>query len=175
MKVGGTGCAIIFHSSAWRKSTAMRRGALLNEVRQRGAHAPNCSVIECDGYSEWWLSSTRSIQHVYVRGESGPLFVEMSLMRKNAEREIVQDVMEKRCYFALIVEQSSHQRRKQTRIRPTCSQTKSSSLSALNVSVAWKCCSSRVSPVRSQRIPDTSFQEIMKFNVDAQLFCAHIR
>ena len=35
-------------------------GALLNEVRQRGAQEPNYSVIECDGNSERWLSSTRS-------------------------------------------------------------------------------------------------------------------
>ena len=65
------------YDASWR--------ALLNEVRQREAHAPNCSVIECDGYSERWLSSTRSIQHVYVRdawsGTRGWLFIEMSLMK----------------------------------------------------------------------------------------------
>ena len=32
-------------------------------------HALNCSVIECDGYSERWLSSARSIQQVYVKDE----------------------------------------------------------------------------------------------------------
>jgi hypothetical protein len=43
--------------------------ALLNEVRQPRAHAPNCSVIDCDGYIERKLSSTGSTQHVYVREE----------------------------------------------------------------------------------------------------------
>merc|ERR1712136_735327 len=43
--------------------------AVLNEVRQPGAHAPNCSVTECDGYIERKLSSTGTTQHVYVREE----------------------------------------------------------------------------------------------------------
>ena len=43
--------------------------ALLNEVRQPGAHAPNCLVIDCGGYIERKLSSTGSTQHVYVREE----------------------------------------------------------------------------------------------------------
>ena len=33
--------------------------ALLNEVQQQGAHAPNCYVIGCNGYSERSFSSTR--------------------------------------------------------------------------------------------------------------------
>ena len=47
------------HDAVWRAS--------LNEVPQRRAHAAKCSVIECDGYSEWWRSSTRSTLHVHVR------------------------------------------------------------------------------------------------------------
>ena len=62
------------YDASWR--------ALLNEVRHRVAHAPNCSVIPCDGYSERWLSSTRSILHVYVRDESGRLFIEVSSMEE---------------------------------------------------------------------------------------------
>ena len=54
--------------------------ALLNEVRLRGAHALNCSVTERGGYSERRISPTRSIQHVYVRDESGRLFIEVSLI-----------------------------------------------------------------------------------------------
>merc|ERR1712135_273167 len=44
--------------------------ALLNEVRQPGAHAPNCSVIDCDGY---------------VERKRGRLCIEMSLMEKRAK------------------------------------------------------------------------------------------
>ena len=47
-----------------------------------GSSRANCLVIECDGYSERRLSSTRSTQHVYARDESGRLFIEMSLMKE---------------------------------------------------------------------------------------------
>ena len=64
--------------------------ALLNEVRQQGAHSPNCCVTECDGYSERRLSSSRITQHVYVRNECERLFIEMSLMKESkAECAIV--------------------------------------------------------------------------------------
>ena len=53
----------------------------MNEVRQQGAHAPNCYVIECDVYSERRLLSTRTTQHMYVRDGSERLFIEMSLMK----------------------------------------------------------------------------------------------
>ena len=43
--------------------------ALLNEVRQPGTHAPNCSVIDCDGYVERKLPSIGSTQHIYVSKE----------------------------------------------------------------------------------------------------------
>ena len=43
--------------------------ALLNEVRQPGAHAPTCSVIDCDGYVERKLPSIGSTQHTYVSKE----------------------------------------------------------------------------------------------------------
>ena len=43
--------------------------ALLNEVRQPGAHAPTCSVIDCDGYVERKLPSIGSTQHIYVSKE----------------------------------------------------------------------------------------------------------
>ena len=59
--------------------------ALLNEVRQPGAHAPTCSVIDCDGYVERKLPSIGSTQHIYVSRKSGRLFIEMSLMEKRAK------------------------------------------------------------------------------------------
>ena len=43
--------------------------ALLNEVRQPGTHAPNCSVIDCDGYVERKLPLIGSTQHIYVSEE----------------------------------------------------------------------------------------------------------
>ena len=43
--------------------------ALLNEIQQPRAHAPNCLMIECDGNIEKKLSSTGSTQHVYVNEE----------------------------------------------------------------------------------------------------------
>ena len=46
-------------------------------------HAPNCPVIECDGYSERRLLSTRGTQHVYVSDERGRLFIEMSLVMES--------------------------------------------------------------------------------------------
>ena len=42
--------------------------AVLNEVLQPGAHAPNCLMIECDGHIERKLSSTGSTQPVHVGG-----------------------------------------------------------------------------------------------------------
>ena len=33
----------------------------------RGAHAPNCSGTDCDGYLERLLCSIETSQHVYVR------------------------------------------------------------------------------------------------------------
>ena len=49
------------HDALWR--------AFLHEVRQRGAFEPKCSEVECDGYSERMLSSTRSTKHVCFRDE----------------------------------------------------------------------------------------------------------
>ena len=111
--------------------------AFLNEVWQPEAHAP---IVWCLSAMSSLRRSFRHLeaQSTFTSGMSGRLSVEMSLMRKSAERETVQDVMEKRCYFAFITTHSSHQLRKQTRIRPVCSQTESSSQSTLNVSVAWK-------------------------------------
>ena len=43
--------------------------ALLNEVRQAGTHAPNCSVIDYDGYVERKLPLIGSTQHIYVSEE----------------------------------------------------------------------------------------------------------
>ena len=43
--------------------------ALLNEVRQPGAHALDCSVIDCDEYIERKLSTIEGTQHVYVKEE----------------------------------------------------------------------------------------------------------
>ena len=89
----------VLHSSAWIKSTTMRcwrhlvymedidhvalRRAFLREVRQRGAFARKCSVIECDGHCERRLSSTRSTQHVYFRNESERRFIDMSLLKES--------------------------------------------------------------------------------------------
>ena len=59
-----------FHSSAMEDADHDALWlALLNEVREPRAHAPNCSVIDCDGNIERKLSSTGSTQHVYVREE----------------------------------------------------------------------------------------------------------
>ena len=48
----------------------MRCGGVVERGRAARSTRANCSVIECDGYSERRLSSTRSTLHVYVRGES---------------------------------------------------------------------------------------------------------
>ena len=76
----GLGFPLVFmenvdHDTVWRAS--------LNEIRQRRAHAPNCSVNECDGHCERRLSSTRSTQHIYVRNECERLFIEMSMLRED--------------------------------------------------------------------------------------------
>ena len=60
--------------------------ALLNEVRQPGAHAPNRSVTDSDAYNGRKLSSIGSTQHVNVRKkELEGCSLEMSLMEKIAE------------------------------------------------------------------------------------------
>ena len=65
-----------------------------------------------------------------------------------ADREIVWDVIEKPTSSVLITTQCSNRLRKLTRRRPTFSQTVTSSLSAMNVSVAWKCFPSQVPLVK---------------------------
>ena len=73
--------------------------AFLNEVSQPEAHAP---IVWCLSAMSSLRRSFRHLeaQSTFTSGMSGRLSVEMSLMRKSAERETVQDVMEKRCYFA---------------------------------------------------------------------------
>ena len=62
--------------------------------------------------------------------------------------------------------QSSNRLPKFTRIRPTCSQTETSSRAALDVSTALKYCTSQVSTGKEAcGIHDTSFQNIMKCDV----------
>ena len=39
---------VLWNMEQGRTSNTMRCGAFFNEVRQRGAHALNCSVIECN-------------------------------------------------------------------------------------------------------------------------------
>ena len=59
-----------FHSSSLEEvNHDVLWQALLNEVRQPGAHAPTCSVIDCDGYVERKLPSIGSTQHIYVSKE----------------------------------------------------------------------------------------------------------
>ena len=48
------------------------------EVGQRGAHALNSSVTECNGYSEMKLSSN-GVHSTFTAETSGLLFIEMSL------------------------------------------------------------------------------------------------
>ena len=56
-----------FHSSAMEDIVRVTLWlALLNEVRQSGAHAPICTAIECDEVVERRLSSFGSTQHMYV-------------------------------------------------------------------------------------------------------------
>ena len=71
--------------------------------------------------------------------------------------------------FSTMTQSSNRLRKVPTRSRPTCSQTETSALSVLNVSVAsvfpakchWQ---------RSQRSHDTSFYNFMKYSVDIQFF-----
>ena len=62
-----------------------------------------------------------------------------------AERKIVPDVIEKPSYIGLDYDTELKSIAKLTRRRLSSSQTETSSLSALNVSIAWICCSSQVS------------------------------
>ena len=62
--------------------------ALLDEVRQPEAHAPNCSVTDCDTIIERKLSSMGSTLHVHVKEEEWEnLFNKVSLMEKKRENE----------------------------------------------------------------------------------------
>ena len=66
----------------------------------------------------------------------------------------------------LITTQSSPRLRKLAVIRPTCSQTETSSRAALDVSIALKYCASQVSLHRGLRIPRHFFPTIDRY-VDA--------
>ena len=48
----GLKISIALCSSGGMSTTMRCGGPLVNEVRQRGTHALNCSVVECNGYIE---------------------------------------------------------------------------------------------------------------------------
>ena len=86
---------IVDHDALWRVS--------LDEVRRRGALAPNCSVIECDEHIVRKLASCKHTARLRLGDwvESGRLFVEMLLMAAAAaEMECVRDDNKNRCFIA---------------------------------------------------------------------------
>ena len=117
--------ALGFHVSAMEDVVCVTLWlALLNEVWQSGAHAPFCTAMSA-------MKSLGSFHQLEAHGtgrKSGRLFVDISLM----ERIVFT--------LPLITTQNTHRLRKQTRIRPTCSQTETSSRAALDVSTALKYC-----------------------------------
>jgi len=50
---------VVDHNALWV--------SMLDEVRNPRAHAPNCTVTDCDGFVERKLLSSGTTQHVYVR------------------------------------------------------------------------------------------------------------
>ena len=61
--------------------------ALLDEVRQPEAHAPNCSVTDCDMIIEKKLSSIGSTLHVHVKEEEWENFFQQSVSDGKEERK----------------------------------------------------------------------------------------
>ena len=60
---------LCYHSSAVRDIDRDALGWLCFRGSPVRAHAPNCSVTDCDTHIEWKLSSTGSTLHVYVEEE----------------------------------------------------------------------------------------------------------
>ena len=73
------GFPLVNHDALWL--------ALLNEIRQPGTHAPNCSVIDCDGYVERKLPSIGSTQHIYVSEEEWTIVYRDVVDGKESETE----------------------------------------------------------------------------------------
>ena len=88
----------------------------------------------CAGEAQVCPASQKHTARLRLMGKSRRLFVGVSLMKKNTGREFVQEDVT----LPLITTQNPHRLRKQARIRPTCSQTETSSRAALDVSIALK-------------------------------------
>ena len=115
--------------------------------------------MRCGSFRHWKHQARLRVR------ERERLFVEMSLMARLPPQRRSLFGMSTRNVATLlqISTQSPHRLRKPTIFRPASSQTKTSSTSALNASIALRCSSSQVSLLKKANgFHDTSFQSKMK-------------
>ena len=101
---------------------------------ERGLAVGSTRAVLCGDECDEVVERKRTALEAHGTGrKSVRLFAEISLVERNV------------ITLPLITTQNTHRLRKQTRIRPTCSQTETSSRAALDVSTALKYCTSQAS------------------------------